>query len=298
MKIDTELAEVPFTALPGPKLAWMKLWVADLLTSSFVLSLSELDFARYVKLLMRAWESDTPCFLPNDVVILSRFAGASSLKSFKQSWAIIQSHFTETGDGKYVFNSKERLTFKKQVELNRNSIENGKKNNNYIKNQHSSTNLGIPSAIPSDLPTGIPAPARGLKVLKELQDQNPLVELNSTEELQMIRKMFSHYCTAVSRNPEKYRLTNGRTKKAMQRLHERLALHGGNLGIVEQEFSTAIENLSKSAYHMENGYFDWTDQIFRSEEEFDKRLNWIKPKSNGHSPAPVNPARYLREPML
>jgi len=194
LKIDTELAEVPFTALPGPKLAWMKLWVADLLTSSFVLSLSELDFARYVKLLMRAWESDTPCFLPNDVVILSRFAGASSLKSFKQSWAIIQSHFIVTRDGKYVFNSKERLTFKKQVELNRNSIENGKKNNNYSKNQQTDQNLGIPSAIPSDLPTGIPAPARGLKVLKEIQDQNlkSLAALAASQSLKIYEAYPKH----------------------------------------------------------------------------------------------------------
>ena len=167
--------EIPETAVMGPRLPWMKFWVADLLTSSFVLSLSEIDFARYLKLLFRAWDSDTPCFLPNNLSVLARFAGASSLKSFKQTWANIGQHFTPTLDGKYLFNSKERVTFQKQIKLISNSIENGKNNRKSYINQQIDINLGTPAGIPAGIPTGSNLSRVGLQDLKVVQVQKQIL---------------------------------------------------------------------------------------------------------------------------
>jgi uncharacterized protein YdaU (DUF1376 family) len=167
--------EIPLTAVEGPRLPWMKFWVADLLTSSFVMSLSEIDFARYTRLLFRAWDSDTPCFLPNDIKILARFAAASSLKSFRATWAVIGCKFVPTLDGKYLFNSKERLTFQKQLKLISNSVKNGSSNGKYHNNQQTHQNVGTPTPPPETPPTGIPAFARGLQDLQQMQIQQQIL---------------------------------------------------------------------------------------------------------------------------
>ena len=284
--IDQDL-EVSETAIEGPRLPWMKFWVADLLTSSFVLSLSEVDFARYLRLLFRAWESDTPCFLPNNVVILARFAGASSLKSFRKTWEIIGGHFTVTLDGKYVFNSKERLTFQKQLGLIENSIRNGKKNSQVFNNQQTCINSGIPTTpptgVPAGIPAGIPALARGLQVFRSLQDKEqelppppaaPAPRDKESREREIIDRAFEFYIFTFGKNPKKYQLTDARRQKAGLRFRERLKANDGDEGLVEKEFGKCIENLAASDYHRTNGYIDWIEQIFRSQEEFEKRLNW------------------------
>jgi hypothetical protein len=61
------------------------------------------------------------------------------------------------------------------------------------------------------------------------------------------------------------------------RIQERLKVNDDDLAVVEEECHQAIDNLKASDWHMREAFFDWTEQIFRSKEEFEKRLTWRKP---------------------
>ncbi len=95
-------------------------------------------------------------------------------------------------------------------------------------------------------------------------------------ENDVVRSMFGFYCEKLHRDAARYTLTDARRKKALSRLHERIAATGSLAGAV-RDFEAAITNLAASTYHVENGYIDWNEQIVRSAEEFEKRLNWHKP---------------------
>lgn len=92
----------------------------------------------------------------------------------------------------------------------------------------------------------------------------------------LVVKTFDYYRKRLNRDPKRYTLTETRLQKALVRVRERLKVHDGDLGLVEFDLLTAVDNLAASEYHQSGGYVDWIDQIFRSEEEFEKRLNWKK----------------------
>jgi hypothetical protein len=132
--------------------------------------------------------------------------------------------------------------------------------------------------LPSPLPLPLPTP----------KNSSPSAHREtSSREKEIIELVFGFYCEKFQKNPKKYQLTDERRKKASMRFRERLKANDGNEAAVETEFSQAVENLAASEYHVVKGYVDWIDQIFQSQEEFEKRLNW-KPggksngKSNGH----------------
>ena len=105
-----------------------------------------------------------------------------------------------------------------------------------------------------------------------------------TREKEIIESIFGFYCEKFGKNPKKYQLTEERRKKAGLRFRERLKANDGNEAAVETEFSHAVENLAASDYHVSGDYTDWLAQIFRSQEEFEKRLNWkLGGKSNGRA---------------
>jgi hypothetical protein len=93
---------------------------------------------------------------------------------------------------------------------------------------------------------------------------------------QIIEALFNSYCDELHRDRSKYTLTPIRKAKALLRLHERQKIRG-SLAFAVDEINTAIKNLAASEWHVTNGHVDWNDQIFRSAEEFEKRLNWVKP---------------------
>lgn len=106
-----------------------------------------------------------------------------------------------------------------------------------------------------------------------------------------VRGVHAYYCKQTSRSPSQYTLTERRLKKAVLRLKERTAVVG--FADAKREIKLAIDNLVASDYHMSNGYIDWEDQIFKSAEEFEKRVNW-KP-SNGHSQKSVEKGKQLND---
>jgi hypothetical protein len=97
----------------------------------------------------------------------------------------------------------------------------------------------------------------------------------------VVERCFALYCKLFGRNPRKYTLTKTKRQKAASRMRERLKVHRGDLAEVERECIQCIQNLAASEWHRANGQIDWTDRIFASTEEFEKRLNWkpaTKPK--------------------
>jgi hypothetical protein len=93
---------------------------------------------------------------------------------------------------------------------------------------------------------------------------------------QIIEALFNFYCDELHRDRTKYTLTPIRKAKALLRLHERTKIRG-SLALAVDDINTAIKNLAASEWHITNGHVDWNDQIFRSAEEFEKRLTWVKP---------------------
>lgn len=92
----------------------------------------------------------------------------------------------------------------------------------------------------------------------------------------VVRSMFDFYCATLHRDTARYTFTEARRKKGLSRLRERVKATGSLAGAIV-DFQTAISNLAASEYHVTNGYIDWNDQIVRSAEDFEKRLNWQKP---------------------
>lgn len=114
-----------------------------------------------------------------------------------------------------------------------------------------------------------------------------------------IERLFDFYCTTLGRNPNRYTLTPARRDKAVARLRERCKANGGDLAAAERDLGQAIENLAAADWNRENGYIDWTAQIFRSAEEFERRLNWTKPigESSGNSHHESHNERTLRKAL-
>jgi hypothetical protein len=92
-----------------------------------------------------------------------------------------------------------------------------------------------------------------------------------------VERVFGFYCHKLDRNPKRYSLTDARREKAIARMRERVKVHDGDLQLAEADLARAVENLAASDFHQSGGYIDWIDQIFKSEDEFQKRLNWAKP---------------------
>jgi hypothetical protein len=96
-----------------------------------------------------------------------------------------------------------------------------------------------------------------------------------------IDRLFSYYCRKLNRDPTRYTLTPARRKKAQLRMEEREKR--SDLETAISEAKQCIDNLAASEHNRTGGYLDWTEQIFRSAEEFEKRLNWRKPEGGSNA---------------
>lgn len=94
-----------------------------------------------------------------------------------------------------------------------------------------------------------------------------------------IQRLFSFYVKVFERDA-RYKLTDQREKKCALRLQELMRDNGGDLEKAESTAREAIEKLSQSRWHRDNGHIDWLEQVFRSEDEFQKRLV-MKVQANG-----------------
>jgi len=108
--------------------------------------------------------------------------------------------------------------------------------------------------------------------------QAPPDSLGNEDLKSAVNRLFFYYCEKFGRNENQYTLTPERRKKAEMRLKERILIRG-SLSAAEIEAGQCIDNLSSDDFCVTGGYIDWIAQIFKSAEEFEKRLNW-SPKSN------------------
>lgn len=109
--------------------------------------------------------------------------------------------------------------------------------------------------------------------------QAPFDSIRNGELKLTVNRVFAHYCHKLGRNINQYTLTPERRKKAELRLKERIRIRG-SLSAAELEAGLCIDNLASDEFCVSGGYIDWTAQIFKSADEFEKRLNW-KQKNNG-----------------
>jgi hypothetical protein len=115
--------------------------------------------------------------------------------------------------------------------------------------------------------------------------------------LGIIGALFAHFCTVCDHNPARYTLTPQRKKKALLRLQEQIRITG-SLALAVEDLKRAIANLAASDYHRTHGYLDWEAQIFRSREEFEKRLAWRPPQqeeSHAYESIEEHNARVCRQ---
>jgi hypothetical protein len=143
------------------------------------------------------------------------------------------------------------------------------------------------------------SPQTGEPVESPPAEDPPRGKSEERDEKAAIGRLFHFYCEAVGRNPGRYTLTAVREKKALLRLRERRGMRAGDLEAAERDLAQAIENLAASEWHRGAGHLDWLDQIFRSSEEFEKRLNWQKPigEQSGNNYAESRNARICREAL-
>jgi hypothetical protein len=125
-------------------------------------------------------------------------------------------------------------------------------------------------------PTQAPSPTSPSGSGAGASDDVEKPENQKARDGQIIEALFTSYCEELHRDRSKYTLTPIRKAKALLRLHERMKVRG-SLAFAVDDINTAIKNLAASEWHVTNGHVDWTEQIFRSAEEFEKRLNWVKP---------------------
>lgn len=86
------------------------LYVNDLLSSAYVDLMDAEQFGWYMKLLMRSWQSDEPCYLPNDPDVLRSILRIGRKKkeisNFSAKFSIVFERFSVTEDGAKIYHSK------------------------------------------------------------------------------------------------------------------------------------------------------------------------------------------------
>jgi hypothetical protein len=99
------------------------------------------------------------------------------------------------------------------------------------------------------------------------KEQNTLV---SPSDLN-VEKLFEYFCQQSGKT-KAYTLTKKRKRMAELRWKEALKISAGDVGAAKLLLRNAIDALTDSKFHKENGFLEW-DQIFRSEENLTK---WIE----------------------
>lgn len=187
-----------------------------------------------------------PGYLPNDISVLWRLAGAMTQGYFDKRGGleIINRYFVRTGDGRWIYNpSLLNILTEQSAKLRRNPQK-----------------LGV---VPLSL---------------------SVVAFDDLSKA--IQRLFSFYVKVFERDT-RYKLTDQREKKCALRLQELMRENGGDLDKAESTAREAIEKLSLSQWHRDNGHIDWLEQVFRSQEEFQKRLV-MKVQANGQKEESAN----------
>lgn len=229
---------------PLPKLSWFPLYVEKILSSASWLQMKDYQRGWYIQLLLLSAHSERPGYLPLDGP-LWRLAGAHSEQYFHRESAAVLACFKRLQlDGReWIYNERLLAVLQEQS-----------------RKQQS-------------------AEKRSGKSSGKVEDQQPLLPLSFSSSrfspeilVQAVEDLFQYYCKTFRRE-SRYKLTEPRKAACLARLAECLADNGGDLHGAKQTATQAIDNLSRSEFHVNHGYCDWNDHLFKSPETFQKRLD-------------------------
>lgn len=232
------------------KLDWIPLYIHRL-KASRTWSLPDYQWCWFMKLIIELADSDTPGYLPNDVDVLWRLAGARTRDFFlkRDGIGLVDREFRRTADGLLIYNPRLLEVLTEQSE----KLHRKKK----VKEE--------PLSLSSS----------GLFANIKLQNLNS--EALNPEDLSLealassIHRLFAYYTECFHKDP-RYKLTRRRVEKCQCRLLE-LIHSGSDLARAEATAKDAICNLAASSFHVQNGHTDWIDHLFVTQEMLQKRLD-------------------------
>ena len=89
---------------------YLLLYVNDLLGSHYVDLMDMEQFGWYMRLLVRSWQWDTPCYLPNDMAVLRSILRIGrrekEIAVFQERFQIVYERFSVTEDGTQIYHPK------------------------------------------------------------------------------------------------------------------------------------------------------------------------------------------------
>ncbi len=84
---------------------YIPLYVRDLLSSIWVDQMDDQQFGWYIRMLLRSWDYELPCHIPNTPDMILIFAKANQVDFDKKGWLVL-GRFQATADGKHIFNRR------------------------------------------------------------------------------------------------------------------------------------------------------------------------------------------------
>jgi len=172
---------------------YLLLYVNDLLGSHYVDLMDMEQFGWYMRLLVRSWQWDTPCYLPNDMSVIRSILRIGrrqkEVEVFQERFQIVYERFSISEDGKSIYHPKlveqyEELKAKhaKLAEAGlRGGLSNGKGRPKHPDSDSDSDSIKEPSAF----------------ALPDWITQNPQL-LESWESFVDMRKRIKHKLTSRS----------------------------------------------------------------------------------------------------
>jgi uncharacterized protein YdaU (DUF1376 family) len=113
------------------KRPFLLLYINDFLSAVTVTVMDNDQFAWYLRLLMRAWQNEPPCCLPNNDYLLMTMAGVRDNKKERMNWdakkKLVLSNFALDKDGVWLRNAKLDKEFDKMVEATEKKQQAGKR---------------------------------------------------------------------------------------------------------------------------------------------------------------------------
>lgn len=236
--------------------------------STAIQGMSDGAYRGYHFLLMAQWESSDG-MLPNDEKELARMSGLH--RRWMRFRSEILPNFIEVQKRLVNVSQKEKWDRAKEVYEKKARLhpESGQSVNGVSDDSHKNLTHECVS-----VSTSIPINTLSTK------------DKYNSEEKEIIQRVFNYYCRKFNRSSERYALTKSRFEKACARYRERLKIRGDPEKALA-DLKQAVDNLAASEFHRERNFIDWTDQIFRSEDEFQKRLNWVKSNGANHARIPI-----------
>jgi uncharacterized protein YdaU (DUF1376 family) len=240
----------------------------------------------YRELLDEQWAEGS---IPNDMRELAEICGCP-MNVMQEYWPEIEPCFDEREDGRLVNRKMEnQRTVKDAGRLKQ--VASGslggktKLLNTKAKVANAQQSLPIPYQTPYSSSS---SSSRAEHKQEQEQSRAPEPPKPPSEHSlirEAVERVFLFYCMTFERDAHQYALTDDRRSKAESRMRERMRAHLGDKSEAERDLADAVFNLAENAFSRENGFIDWTDHIFKSQDVFEKRLSWVKPtggNSNGN----------------